>query len=55
MPALESLLWKLEQLIGLPFEIGLGRTVPAYADDITVMVSDASEVETVGSIVKEYK
>lgn len=52
---LELRLKKLEQLRGIPFEQGLGRTMSAYANNVTVMVSDTSEVETIGSTLEEYE
>ena len=52
---LEPLLRKLEVLRGIPFELGRGRAVSAYADDVTVMVSDTTEVEVVGTVLKEYE
>jgi hypothetical protein len=53
--ALEPLLRKLEVLRGIPFELGRGRAVSAYADDVTVMVSDTKEIEVVGTTLKEYE
>lgn len=49
----ELLLRKLEHLRGPPFEIRVGDAVIAYADDVSVMVSNASEVKTLDSIIKE--
>lgn len=48
-------LQKLEQLRGILFELGYRRAVSMYADDITIMVSDAFEVEIVNSILTEYE
>ena len=42
-------------LRGIPLELGRGRAVSAYADDVTVMVSDTTEVEVVGTVLKEYE
>lgn len=42
---LEPQFQKLEQLRGIAFKMGLGRAVSTYMDDVTVMVSDVSEVQ----------
>ena len=53
--ALEPLLRKLEVSRGIPRELGCGRAVSAYADDVTVIVSDISEIEVIGTTLKEYE
>ena len=40
---------------GSPLELGHRKAVSAYADDVTVMVSDALELEAVGTILEEYQ
>ncbi len=52
---LEPLLRKLEASGGILLELGCTRAVSAYADDVTVMVSDTTKVEVVGTILKEYE
>lgn len=46
---------KLEQLIDIPFELASERAVSAYTDDVTIMGPKASEVDKVGTILKEYE
>lgn len=50
-----SLQRKLEQLRGILFELRQRGAVSTYPDSVTVMLSDASEVETVGTILKKYE
>jgi hypothetical protein len=53
--ALEPLLRKLEFSSGIPRELGCGRFTSAYADDVTVIVSDISEIEVIGTTLREYE
>lgn len=41
--------------MGILFELRQGKEVSAYCVDITVIVSDASQLETVGTTLKQYK
>lgn len=37
------------------FELGEGKAVSASMDDVTIMMSDASEVVMLGTILREYE
>ncbi|XP_014780549.1 AMP deaminase 2 [Octopus bimaculoides] len=53
--ALKPLLWKLDVLMGVLHELGWGIFVSAYADDITIIVSDILEIKVIGTTLREYK
>jgi hypothetical protein len=39
----------------IPRELGCGRFTSAYADDVIVVVSDTSEIEVIGTTLREYE
>ena len=48
------LMRRLETLRSIPLELGHRKAVSAYAD-ITVMVSNTTDLEAVGTILEEYE
>ncbi|GAB1597330.1 hypothetical protein Ahia01_000009400 [Argonauta hians] len=53
--AIEPLLRKIDNISGIPRELGHGMCVSAYADDVTVIVSDVDHIDAIGTIIKGYE
>lgn len=41
-------------LSSTPLKLGCERFVSVYVDDVTVIVSDMSEIEAIGTTLREY-
>lgn len=52
---LKQLLWKLEALRGVSRDLECGKSVAAYAGDVTVIVSSHNHIDLIGRTLQEYK